>query len=395
MTAGVMTRLAAGAAALAAIALLACGCASTATRSTSAAGTAGVSAAAPLSAATSVAATDGTWAVIPMGGTGPNLFWQLFGLTKADGDWSLDTPPDIATNGALILAPQDGKGRDAAPLLVGVRPSLDLSFSPVTDTSDDGKAWTTLTPQSGLADVPDALAATPDGQLIAISTGGQVSELSSPQGNWSSLTTARAVAATPAGRECALTALTATAYTAAGTPLLGGTCGKPGVAGIFAYSGGTWQLSGPTLPGSLAGQRIQVLRLTRTGSTEAALLQAGSGSSAVLVAAWTSGGRWTLSRALRLDGAQPVSASFGSGDAVGVTLTGDRGAVLRGPGSSWQALPQLPVGQSVVLALPSAQVTEALVADGNILDVWRLGANAASWRRGQVVHVPIQYGSSS
>jgi hypothetical protein len=390
-----MTRLAAGAAAFAAIAFLACGCGSAATGSASATGTAGVSAAAPLSATTSVETPDGTWAVIPMGGTGPNLFWQLFGLTEADGDWSLHTPPDIATNGALILAPRDGQGRDASSLLVGIRPSLDLSFSPVTGTSDDGQSWTTLTPQAGLADVPDALAAAPDGQLIAISTSRQVSELNSPQASWSPLTTARAVAATPAGRECALTALTATAYTAAGVPLLGGTCGKPGVAGIFAYSGGTWQLSGPALPGSLAGQRIQVLRLTRTGSAEAALLEAGSGSSAVLVAAWTSGGRWTLSQALRLGGAQPVSASFGSGDAVGVILTGDRGAVLRGPGSSWQALPQLPVGQSVVLALPSAQVTEALVADGSVLDVWRLGANAASWSRGQVVDVPIQYGSSS
>ena len=84
-----------------------------------------------------------------------------------------------------------------------------------------------------------------------------------------------ALAATPVGRGCALAALTAVAYTPAGTPLLGGTCDRAGTAGIFSYADGTWQLTGPALPATLAGQRIQVLRLTRTGSTDTALLEAG------------------------------------------------------------------------------------------------------------------------
>ena len=73
---------------------------------------------------------------------------------------------------------------------------------------------------------------------------------------------------------------------------------------VFAYTAGAWHLAGPALPAALAGQHVRVLRLTRTGSSNTALLEAGTGSAASLLAAWTSdGGRhWRLSPALRLAG---------------------------------------------------------------------------------------------
>jgi hypothetical protein len=331
-----------------------------------------------------------------MGGTGPNQFWQLFSLAGAGGKWALSTPPDIATNGAIILAPRDGRGNDAGTLLVGIRPSIDLSFSPVTETSDHGAAWSTLPPGAGLGNVPDSLAASPGGQLLALSVNGQVSDLSAAAAGWSTLTSLRKVAGTPADAGCGLASLTAVAYTPSGTPLLGGGCAKPGVAGIFGYSAGAWRLTGPSLAGPLAGQRIQVLRLTRAGSSDEALLEAGSGSSAVLVAAWTANGGapWTVSPALPLRGAQPESASFGAGGAIGVTESGNRASVIEGPRASWQALPALPAGRSVTLAMPAAGTVEALAADGGTLTVSRAAPGGGRWSTAQVVNVPIQYGSS-
>jgi hypothetical protein len=352
-----------------------------------------------LSAATSLAAPDGTWAAIPMGTTGPNLFWQLFLLPAADGSWSLRTPPDIATNGAVILAWQGGSGPDSGTLVTGIRPSLYLSFSPVTTTGNGGRSWTTLPPAAGLADVPDALAAGPGGQLAARSQDHSVSTASTAPGStgWVTLTSQRALAATPAGRGCALAALTAVAYTPAGIPLLGATCDRAGTAGIFSYTDGTWRPTGPALPAELAGQHIQVLRLTRTGSTDTALLEAGSGSSATLLSAWASDGarHWTLSPALRLGGTQPVSASFGGSGATAVVLSGGHGQILAGPTASWQPLPALPAGRAVALALPGGGATDALAADGSTLTVWKLTASPARWIRAQVIKVPIQYGSSS
>jgi hypothetical protein len=388
------SRRAAAVLALAALAALAGGCASASGSPPPAAPPAAL---AQLSPATSLTSASGTWTTIPMGGTGPNLFWQLFARPAAGGRWSLQTPPAIATNGALILAVPGGTGQDAKTLAVGVRPSLDLSFSPMMTTADGGRDWATTPPDPGLANVPDSLAAAPGGQLLALDINQQVSDTVSATAAWTALTSSKDLAATDAGRRCAPAALTAVAYTATGTPLLGAACAMAGTVGIFAYSAGTWRLAGPALPASLAGGRVQVLRLTRTAGTDTALLEVGTGQAATLVAAWTSDDavHWTTSAAFRLGGAQPVSASTGGGGAIGVILSGGRGELLNGPLASWRPLPALPPGRSLTLALPAAGSTDALAANGTKLTVWQLAEGSASWSKAQVINVPIQYGSSS
>jgi hypothetical protein len=180
--------------------------------------------------------------------SGPNQFWQLFTLASPGGRWSLKTPGGVATNGALVLA-----GPAKQTLTAGIRPSLDLGFSPVTTTRDGGGSWSSLPPDPGFADVPDALAAA-GGRLIALGPHQAVQVANSPQAAWTTLTTPKALAATAAGRRCALTGLTEVAYTPAGSPLLAGTCGRAGTVGIFAQQDGTWQLAGPALPAALSGQ---------------------------------------------------------------------------------------------------------------------------------------------
>ena len=204
------------------------------------------------------------------------------------------------------------------------------------------------------------------------------------------------LAAAPAARACALTGLTAAAYTAAGSPMLAGTCSRASTVGIFGYADGTWHHSAPSLPASLAGQRVRVLRLSRAGPGDVALLEAGTGPSASLLAAWSSdGGRqWRVSPAFRLGAAYAESVSVGAGGAAAVVLSGHRGVTLAGPGASWRALPSLPAGRTVTLALRAAGTAEALVAGGGSLTVWQLRPGAAGWARTQAITVPIQYGSS-
>jgi hypothetical protein len=76
-------------------------------------------------------------------------------------------------------------------------------------------------------------------------------------------------------------------------------------------------------------------------------------------------------------------------------LSGHRGETLPGPGASWRALPPLPHGRTVTLALPAAGITDALAADGSSLTIWQLRPGSAAWARTQAIKVPIQYGSSS
>ncbi|HEY5360754.1 MAG TPA: hypothetical protein VIJ82_24245 [Streptosporangiaceae bacterium] len=389
------------AAACAAIAVLAGGCGSVAA---GAAAPAGPPVSLPL--ATSLSAGQTTWAVIPMGAaSGPNLFWQLFKLPAGGASWALATPPDVATNGAIALGVQAGQS-----LVAGIHPSLLLDFSPITSTPDGGRTWSVGAPDPGLANVPDALATGPrGGQLIALNRSGSA-ELSRGGGtsSWTTLISTRALRATPAGRACQLTGLTAAAFEPSGPPVLGGICARPGTAGVFAYQGGTWHAAGPPLPGSLSARPTQVLRLTRTGSRLTAVLQAGTGRTASLLTAWTTGSTWTLSPALPLRGRSVVSSSFGSTGGTIVVLSGGRGELLAGPGASWQQLPRLPPGRTVTLALPAGGGVDALAAAGSSLTVWRLpsgqggvtwkpGATSehgATWSKTQQVKVPIQYGSS-
>ena len=97
-------------------------------------------------------------------------------------------------------------------------------------------------------------------------------------------------------------------------PLLAGQCAAPGVAGIFAFSGGSWHRAGPALPAALAQRRVSVLRLTAAGRSTLALLTATAPDGAAsLIAGWaTATGRWALSAPLPLDGARILSTATGT-----------------------------------------------------------------------------------
>jgi hypothetical protein len=375
-----------GLACLLAVTALSAGCGS-------AAGTAGAPAGPlrPPSLATSLATPAGTWAVAVMGGSAAshNNFWQLFVRPAGTGRWRLATPPGVASNGGLVLA-----SPGAGSVVAAFRPSQDLSSSPLATTRDNGTAWAPAILDASLADVPDALAAAPDGRLLALLTSGQA-ELSGPGGTgWKTLATRQALAASPAGRRCGLGSLTAAAFTPAGAPALGGTCTRRGTAGIFAYTGGTWHLAGPALPAADARLSVTVLRLTTTAGTTVALLAAGTGQAASVLAARTvdGGARWSLSPPLPLHGATPRSASPGPGGTAIVLSNGHADAITRTTGS-WRALPALPPG-TATLAPGSAGGWDALAVHRTKLTVWQLTPGAPSWNAAQTINVPVQFGSS-
>jgi hypothetical protein len=343
---------------------------------------------------TSLDTTAGTWAAVVMGGSAAqdNAFWQLFIRPAGSARWRLVTPPGTADNGGLVLA-----GGSGPALVTGFRPSQDLTFTPLIQTGNGGQAWSSLDPlDAALASTPDALAVNPaSGQLLALLAGGSV-QVAAPGGTaWHTLASPQALAATPAGRRCGLTALTAAAYTPAGSPVLAGTCARPGTAGIFAAGNATWQAAGPALPAALASQPITVARLTRTAQGITALLTAGSGPGTSLLAAWSAdGSHWTVSPPLALHGATLTSASFGPGGAAAIITSVGHGQSITPGGSSWAPLPALPSG-AATLAPGAGGTTDALAVHGATLTVWQHAPGATTWTTIQVINVPIPYGSSS
>ena len=344
--------------------------------------------------ATSLGTASGTWAITVMGGSAAshNNFWQLFVRPAGSAAWKLVTPPGVADNGGLVTAGTGGRS-----LITGIRPSQDLTYTPLAITRNGGQAWSPAGPlDAALANAPDALATAPGtGRLLALLTNGTVKAAAPGYTRWTTLATQRSLATTPAGRRCGLTALTAGAFTPSGTPLLAGRCSRPGTAGIFAAKNGTWQAAGPALPATLDHQHTTVLRLTRTSNGDVALLEAGTGPDASLLAAWSAGngGHWALSPVVRLRGAELTSASFGPSGAAALVLTGNRAETITGAGAAWRSLPALPAGTATLAPGPSGGF-DALAVHRTRLTIWQLGPGTTAWRATQAMNVPVQFGSS-
>jgi hypothetical protein len=380
------------AAVLVALGLIATGCGSTPALTRGAAPSVGVP---PASLDTSVASAAGTWATVVMGGSAAqeNNFWQLFISPAGTSQWKLITPPGTADNGGLVLAVGGGQS-----LITAFRPSQLLTFTPLSQTTDAGQAWSAISPlDAAVAATPAAMALQPGGdRLIALTTGGVAEEAVAGSAAWHVLATERSVAETAAGRRCGLRALTAAAWTPSGRPLLAGTCTRAGKVGVFGYDSGTWQAAGPALPASLAAQHVTAVRLATDGSRMVALVTTEAGQSASLIAAWTgaAGTNWTASTPLRLHGTAPASASFGTGGTIAIITATGTGDLITGDGSSWDALPALPAG-TATLALQPGGAVDALAVRAAKLTVWQLQPGGAGWTAQQVINVPIQYGSSS
>jgi hypothetical protein len=263
-------------------------------------------------------------------------------------------------------------------------------------TKDNGRTWSPGLLDAGLADVPGALTADPaSGRLLALLTNG-TADISGPGGTaWTRLATRHALATSPAGTRCEPGSLNAAAFSPSGQPMLAAGCGRPGTAGIFTRTGRRWQLTGPALPAAFAHQDVTVLRLITTGETTTALLDAGTGQAARLLAAWSpdGGARWTLSPPLPLNGAALRSASPGPASSLAITLSRHRAETISSGAGSWRPLPPLP-GGTATLAPSGSGSWDALAVHGTELTVWRPGPGSRAWARGQVMKVPVPFGSS-
>jgi hypothetical protein len=355
--------------------------------------------------ATSFATGSDGWAVVEMGGMAAreDNFWELFARPRG-GRWQLATPPGVASNGGIVAATAM-----TGPLVTAFRPSQDLTFSPLAATVDAGRRWAQGNVlDAGLADVPAALAASQAGDLLALTERGAVDQGAALGSRWRPLTSLIALKADPAVKAvCRLSGLTAVAWSAAGSPVLGGGCrarpagparparqAGPLRVPLLTDPAGSWQVAGPALPDALARGPVRVLALGTTGAGITAVVAAGAGPAASVLAAWSADGgrRWTISPALRAGPVRLSSVSALANGSAGVVMAGGRAAVIGWRAARWRDLPSLPAGTGT-LAAGNGGVPQALVPRGGLLSVWQLAA-ARRWTLVQTVRVTIPYGSS-
>lgn len=325
-----------------------------------------------------------------------NTFWQLFFRPTGASTWSNQVEATaVATNGGLILA------AGPSALLVGVRPSNLLTFSPLLASSNGGRSWSTGLLPSGLAARPDALAAGARGHALAlVGARSGVNVLASTSGlsAWQLATTAHTLVTSVAGRSCGLESITAVAYLAA-DPLVGGSCSRPGVVGMFIAKDRGWRLLEGISAAVIGHARVEVLLLQSTSGGVRALLGLASQAGTSLIAAWQQNGHWHSSQPLAVAASQRLS-SYGpaAGGGLFVLLAGASGAkrlaVTGAAGGGWQQLPPPPASTATVAFGPPTGAVSALAVQDTVLSVWRLVPAAHTWVRGQVINVPIEFGSS-
>jgi hypothetical protein len=361
--------------------------------------------AAPL--ATSLSTAGGTWAAVPMGHLDdpPNTFWQLLYRPPDSSSWTNQAKATgVATNGGLVMASPGDRSFAAGVLTSGL-----LTYSPVIASTDGGRAWTNGLLPRGLAERVDALATNAEGASLALVVGRDGNDvLSTPSGlsTWNPLVTQSSLASSAPGQSCGITSVDAVTF-AGGAPVVGASCSRPGVAGVLNYTGGEWHLAGPALSGPFRQEGVTTLALTSAASRIVALLQVTDGAGTALAAGWSGDGArtWIVSPVLPVAASDKI-ASVGN-DATGgvfvlITRPGSSSSLERvaGPGDPWQAMPAPPAGTATVaFGSPDGGSHEggaqALAVDAATLSVWNLAPGGSAWVKGQVLQVPIQYGSSS
>jgi hypothetical protein len=384
---------AAVAAAASAAALAACGSASSAAQPAAQPAAASGPAA---SLATSLSTTKVSWAIVPVSSN--PTFWEVLVRTATSSTWRLVTPPGVADNGGLVAAADTGNG-----LTVAVRPSQDLTFTPLASTADAGASWSTGGPISqGVASSPGALAVS-GRQLAALLANGAIETSANDGGTWRTLAKPDTIAASAVGKKCGTVKVTSVAFGPGPTEVLaGGHCGATGTDGLFSYTtGGGWQRLG--LP--VAGQLVRL-------SAGSALVRAKAG----LTVLWDthfgwyayaplatptlpSGPAWSASAALPVTSAVTASGGLAgatptSSAGAWVLLPGGQAATIAGPGEQWLLLPPTPAHTTVLASGPGSSL-DALAVSGDNLTVWQLDHESTLWAKVQTISVPIQPGSSS
>ncbi len=362
---------------------------------------------------------SGTWAVVAMGRYDQplNTFWQMLFRPAGTARWTLVTPPGVASNGGFSAGGLPGATGAPGVVTAGFQPSQDLTYSPVAQSTDDGKSWSVGTLSSGLLPVAGAVADGAGGAVFALvrSGGGTLVRSDGSLTAWKPLLTLRSLDATGAGRRCGVEALTALVDAVGAGPApsleLGTACAAPGVVGLFHLSSGRWVATTVREPGE-ARSTFTVLRLQRGASGTSAIVEARRAGTASLVALWrpSPSARWATSSAVRLDGAVLSTASTGGTSLLVVTGRGFRAEDLLwagGPGRAWRSLGAPPAGTQVVAAAPGAVQDPttstatgapklvALEVSGSDVWVWERAADGTWHRTAQRLDVPIEYGSST
>ena len=331
----------------------------------------------------SLQSAGGTWATVPMGHLGQplNTFWQLFFRPAGGTAWSNQVQATAtATNGGL-----SSPRCTAAALIAGVRPSNLLTYSPLISTADGGRSWSTGLVSEGLAARPDALAANSPVRRWRSSTataGAQVLASTERPLRVAHGDHHAALAATAAGRACALASITAVAYWTE-TRLSAPAARDRAWSASSSNAPGAGSLLGATPPRSLAGVASRCSRCRAAGSGVQALLASppAAGTVSSLPGIPRPVGRLASADGERIRGGlsyRPGEREWNLRVARRILGDGSDWPWRAARATGWQQLTPPPAGTATVAFGPGSSV-EALAVQDTVLSVWSIASSAPAW----------------
>ena len=208
---------------------------------------------------------------------------------------------------------------------------------------------------------PHSLASNGAGRIVALVGDGRSSQVltaTDSLSTWQTAATEAQLAATPAGRRCGLTSLTAVAYPAT-TPMAAGSCSKPGITAVFALRPPGWQAAGPP---TSANSTVQVLGLRTEGATLTGLFATTTSTGTnELVAGWSNNGgqQWKTSPPLQLgDNRRSLLSGRPTAPACSccspIRPPSKQLDLITGPSSSWSGCPNHPLRTATLAITPGS-----------------------------------------
>ena len=324
-------------------------------------------------------------AVVPTGRLGDpqNRFFQTF--TSTGDGWHLTTPRGTATNGGLVVA-----GPSSGAVAV-----LPFAASHVTAllAMEEGRPGRTGRVIPALVSGPTSLTVSPEsGALAMVTTSGEIRVATNPTARLRRVLTVRALAGSPAGRQCGLKDVSAAGVLTGGLLVVGGRCSHQGRSGLMVQdAAGRWEsLAAPH------GGTWSVVRIDLTTDGAVALVSAaGRRPELRLVSLRAGSQQW--SRPLPAAGSLRSTAVIEGRSPSYLVALADRHRVQAwriGLGGAVVRLgPSLTRGTQALVMGPGHRPT-AFVVDGRAVVPLALDVTAGRWVPGPRQVLPLAYGTS-
>jgi hypothetical protein len=351
--------------------------------------------------ASSVNNATSTWVTLPMGHLNStlNTFWQLFHANSATSFSDRTGELAIATNGGIVLG-----SSQTTDQTIAINPSIDLHFATVLREGStslphpvSAEPWI---PEPPLDAAVDSLNQLQKSSIAVIGSGASSKVVTAQKvgGTWTGLSSLVQMQRAPSFSRCAPTVITTTALLSEVVPVVGLSCSKANVLGLYDKIGTTWQQL-RIKSGSLTPGVVSVLYLENSSAGVIGIVGVHSSSGESLYSLAISDSGVALAK---MGAVKQTSAISGMGTLSGQRVwllyhsTNDlKGYVATAGSTTVSSIAPIHALSAALYADDAGSLKALLVTDGGNAISIASNSTSQGWHTLSSSTIKIPYGSSS